>query len=147
MPRSVPSTVDPEVECWLSCDQQCGEDMELCDMGMDEQGMSMSPGTTVQGDMMAVDRLLLNIYHMFHRLMGCYFSCPAALFINKTSYFHDHPCHPILCLAECETKTVNTQAAPDQKSAATPRTTAGMPLPRLRWSAPSSAPCHVLLKR
>jgi len=38
MPRSVPSTVDPEVMCWLSCDPQCGVDMELCDLGMDEQG-------------------------------------------------------------------------------------------------------------
>merc|ERR1712165_240163 len=38
MPRSVPSTVDPEAECWLSCDPQCGVDMELCDLGMDEQG-------------------------------------------------------------------------------------------------------------
>ena len=44
MPTSIPSTVDPEMECWLGCDMQCGEDMELCDMGMDEQGMSLNHG-------------------------------------------------------------------------------------------------------
>merc|ERR1712218_170839 len=38
MPTSIPSTVDPEMECWLGCDMRCGEDMELCDMGMDEMG-------------------------------------------------------------------------------------------------------------
>ena len=42
MPRSVPSTVDPSVDCWIGCDPMCGPDMELCDMGMNEQGKSLN---------------------------------------------------------------------------------------------------------